>query len=71
MEKLIVKSIDSYSSKIFNGKTINEYIIYKTLEDGTKISAKTAMGDNQLDLVIADEVFTHLISGEELIIEGI
>jgi hypothetical protein len=69
MEKLIIKTVDSYSSKIFKGKTINEYIIYNALEDGTRISARTVMGDEQKNLVIADEIMHHLISGEELTIE--
>ncbi len=69
MKKLIVKTVDSYTSKIFKGKTINEYIIYNALEDGTKISAKTVIGEEQKKIVIADEIVRNLIQGDELLIE--
>jgi hypothetical protein len=51
-KKIIVKEIDTYSSKLFKGKTISEYLIYVALEDGAKISATIVYGnDAKIDKV--------------------
>lgn len=69
MKKIIVKSVDSYTSEIFTGKTLKEYIIYVALQDGTKISASTAIGEEHKKSVISDELLKYQFQGETLEIE--
>ena len=61
MKKIIIKEIDKYSSKLYQDKTISEYLIYVEL-DGTRIHAYTELGEVAKKERVNELLLEHLIT---------
>jgi len=62
MKKIVIKEIDVYSSKLFKGKIISEYLIYVEL-DGTRLYAYTELGEDakkeRVNELILEQIITE------------
>ena len=67
MKKIIIKEIDKYSSKLYQGKTISEYLIYVDL-DGIKIHAYTELGEDAKKERVNELILEHLITEDTITI---
>ena len=63
MNKIVVKEIDVYSSKLYKSKTISEYLIYVEL-DGTRLHAYTELGEDAKKERVNELLLEHLITGD-------
>ena len=60
MEKnIVIKEIDRYYSKKHKGNVIPLYLIYLQLEDGTKLSAYSELGDEAKQNRVNELLVSH------------
>lgn len=63
MKRIIIKEIDKYTSRLYKGKTISEYLIYVDM-DGTRLHAYTELGEDAKQERVNQLVVEHLITGD-------
>jgi len=63
MKRIIIKEIDKYSSRLYKGKTISEYLIYVEV-NGTRVHAYTELGEDAKQERVNQLIVEHLISSD-------